>query len=244
MAVSVALWLGLAVSACGADRVPEAAPDSEAVPDSEAARAEATAPAPPPAADDSGRRVVFLGTSLTAGLGLRRPEDRWPETLGRMADSAGLAIHIVNAGRSGDTSTGGLNRLDWILQSGIDVLVIELGANDGLRGQPPAVLEDNLRTIIRRARKANPAVEILLVGMEAPTNLGNEYTTRFRKVFSTVADDLDVALVPFLLEGVAGVPALNQADQIHPTAEGHALIARTVWPYLEPLLRATHEEVA
>jgi acyl-CoA thioesterase-1 len=190
-------------------------------------------------ATTSGPRVVFLGTSLTAGLGLRLPDERWPERLGWMADSASLAFEVVNAGRSGDTSAGGLARLDWILREPVDILVLELGANDGLRGLPIEALEDNLATIIERTREAWPDVRILVAGMEAPTNLGPQYTARFREVFSAVAAEEDVTLVPFLLDGVAGVPELNQADRIHPTAEGHDRMARTVWPYLQPLLAET-----
>jgi acyl-CoA thioesterase-1 len=144
----------------------------------------------------------------------------------------------VNAGRSGDTSAGGLSRLDWALAERVDVMVVELGANDGLRGQPTAALADNLREVVDRTRAAWPEVRVLLVGMEAPTNLGAAYTERFRAVFSQVAEEKSIPLVPFLLDGVAGVPELNQSDRIHPTAEGHARVADTVWPYLEPLLRA------
>ncbi len=200
----------------------------------------AEAPPVPSSANDAtaaAPRVVFLGTSLTAGLGLRMAEDRWPERLGRMADSAGLAVEVVNAGRSGDTSAGGLARLDWAISEPVGLLVIELGANDGLRGQPTEALSDNLSEIVDRTRRRWPDAGILLVGMEAPTNLGVEYTQRFRTVFADVARAKEVALVPFLLDGVAGVPELNQADRIHPTAEGHLRIAQTVWPYFEQLLR-------
>lgn len=185
---------------------------------------------------DAGPRVVFLGTSLTAGLGLRLPSERWPERLDQMADSAGTPIRVVNAGRSGDTSAGGRGRLEWLLRDTVDLLVIELGANDGLRGLPTDDLADNLRAIIDDTRAAWPEAAILMVGMEAPTNLGDEYTRRFRSVFATVAAEREVALVPFLLEGVAGEDHLNQPDRIHPTAEGHDRIAATVWPHLEPLL--------
>lgn len=188
------------------------------------------------ASEPDGPRVVFLGTSLTAGLGLRLPSERWPERLGAMADSAGTPIRVVNAGRSGDTSAGGLGRLEWLLRDTVDLLVIELGANDGLRGLPTDDLADNLRTVIDDTRAAWPEAAVLLVGMEAPTNLGASYTRDFRSVFTSVAADREVPLVPFLLEGVAGEDDLNQADRIHPTAEGHARIAATVWPHLEPLL--------
>ncbi|MEQ9568790.1 MAG: arylesterase [Longimicrobiales bacterium] len=233
----VGLW------ACGPDAPDAATRDGPA--GSPAAPAEA--PAPPAATGASegpGPRVVFLGTSLTAGLGLRRPDQRWPERLDALADSAEAPIRILNAGRSGDTSAGGLARLDWVLQDTVDVLVLELGANDGLRGQSTEALADNLRAIVDRTREAWPEARVLLVGMEAPTNLGAAYTERFRAVFRSVAEERDVPLVPFLLEGVAGVPELNQSDRIHPTAEGHARIARTVWPWLEPLVRDAAAERA
>lgn len=199
----------------------------------------ATRPAPDAAdgATEADRPVVvFVGTSLTAGLGLREPSARYPERLGRLADSAGMPVEIVNAGVSGETSAGGLRRLDWVLDRPLDVLVVELGANDGLRGQDPAALEENLRALVRAARARHPHAAIVLLGMEAPTNLGPEYTRRFREVFPRVASSEGTALVPFLLEDVAGVAAMNQADRIHPTAEGHERMARTVWPVLDSVL--------
>jgi acyl-CoA thioesterase-1 len=180
--------------------------------------------------------VVFVGTSLTAGLGLLREEETFVARLAEMADSAGLAFRAVNAGVSAETSAGGLRRIDWVLREPLDALVLELGANDGLRGQSPAALESNLREIIARTRARYPGVPVLVAGMEAPPNLGPGYTERFRDVFAAVSTVEGVALVPFLLEGVAGVADLNQADGIHPTAEGHLRVARTVWPYLEGIL--------
>lgn len=238
--------LALAVPGCDAASAPGG---GGAVGDS---LASATAPGQdtPPAADAgaaasvTGPRVVFLGTSLTAGLGLRRPAERWPEQLGLRAEAAGIPFRVVNAGRSGDTSAGGVARLDWILGDTVDVLVVELGANDGLRGLPPAEVAANLGTVIDRTRAAWPEARILLVGMEAPTNLGAAYTQAFREVFPAVAAERGVALVPFLLDGVAGVDSLNQADGIHPTAAGHARIAETVWPALEPLVRAAATDAA
>jgi acyl-CoA thioesterase-1 len=185
--------------------------------------------------------VVFLGTSLTAGLGLLRPEDTYVARLAALADSAGLPFEAVNAGVSGDTSAGGLRRLDWVLREPVDVLVVELGANDGLRGQDPEATAGNLRAILDRTRARYPAADVVLVGMEAPPNLGPDYTARFRAIFPTVAAEAGGTLVPFLLEGVAGVPELNQDDGIHPTAEGHRMMAQTVWPALEPILRSLAE---
>lgn len=181
--------------------------------------------------------VVFLGTSLTAGLGLEGEEESWVAHVEQIGDSVGLPLRAVNAGVSGETSAGGLRRLDWALREPFDVLVVELGANDGLRGQDPSALEANLREIIGKTRARYPDAAIVLAGMEAPPNLGPIYTSAFRAVFPRVAESEDVALIPFLLDGVAGVPELNQSDRIHPTAEGHRRIAHVAWPVLEQVLR-------
>jgi len=185
--------------------------------------------------------IVFLGTSLTAGLGLLRDEDTYISRVAELADSAGTPIRVVNAGVSGETSAGGLRRLDWVLREPLDVLVLELGANDGLRGQDPTALADNLTEIIRRTRTRYPKARVVIAGMEAPPNMGAGYTDAFRAIFSTVAQQEAVTLIPFLLEGVAGVPELNQEDRIHPTAEGHRIVARNVWPVLEALLAEMEE---
>lgn len=191
-----------------------------------------------------GPRVVFLGTSLTAGFGLTDPDDRFTDRLQALADSAGLPARMINMGVSGETSAAGLRRVGWVLEDTVDVLVLELGANDGLRGQDTGALEDNLQAIIDSTRAYWPNASIVLVGMEAPPNLGERYTRRFREVFPRLAREEDAALVPFLLEGVAGDASLNQDDRIHPNAEGHRLIARTLWPVLEPLLREAARERA
>jgi len=183
-------------------------------------------------------RVVFLGTSLTAGYGLEDPQSQsWVGRIGALADSAGLDVEVVNAGSSGDTSTGGLGRLDWILRRPLGLLVVELGANDGMRGQDTGVLADNLTTIVRETRQAYPDAQVALVAMEAPRNMGPEYVERFRLVFSTVARETGAALVPFPLEEVAGRPELNLPDGIHPTPAGHDVLARSAWPHLLPLLQ-------
>ena len=189
------------------------------------------------AATRSGPRVVFVGTSLTAGLGLSTPDEAYPARLQALADSAGVAARMVNVGVSGETSAGGLRRIGWVVSDTVDVLVLELGANDGLRGQDPDVLARNLEAIIDTTRAHWPDAEIVLVGMQAPPNLGVRYTSAFHEVFPRVAEDRRTALVPFLLEGVGGERALNQGDGIHPTAEGHEILARNVWPVLEPVLR-------
>jgi acyl-CoA thioesterase-1 len=191
---------------------------------------------PPEVPSEDRPVVVFLGTSLTAGFGLPREEDTYVSRLEELADSAGIPFRAVNAGVSGETSAGGLRRLDWALREPLDVLFLELGANDGLRGQDPFALEENLTEIIRKTRARYPDVRVIVAGMEAPPNLGPLYTGVFREVFARVAESERVELVPFLLEGVAGVPDLNQPDRIHPTAKGHAVVAGVAWPVLERVL--------
>lgn len=183
-------------------------------------------------------RVVFLGTSLTAGYGLDDPaRQAWVSRIDALADSSGLPVEAVNAGSSGDTSSGGLRRLEWILQEPLDLLVVELGANDGLRGQDVTALADNLRAIVNRTRAAYPEARVALVAMEAPRNMGPDYVERFRRVFPEVARETGSTLVPFPLDSVAGRPELNLPDGIHPTPRGHQVMARAMWPHLLPLLR-------
>jgi acyl-CoA thioesterase-1 len=180
-------------------------------------------------------RLVCLGTSLTAGFGLD-PEQAWPAVLQEKVDQAGLRYRVVNAGVSGETSAGARRRIDWLLREPAAVLVLETGANDGLRGQEPEATRANLRAILDRARRQSPPPRLVIAGMQAPPNLGASYTQRFRAVFPEVAKEYGAGYVPFLLEGVAGVPRLNQADGIHPTPEGQRLVAENVWRALKPLL--------
>ena len=180
-------------------------------------------------------RVVILGDSLTAGLGL--PANlAYPALLQRRIDGAGLNYEVVNAGVSGDTTAGGLRRLDWALSDDVRVLVVALGANDGLRGLPVGEVRRNLSTIVARAR--DRGVQVLLAGMEAPPNVGREYTDAFREVYREVARREDVPLIPFLLVGVAGESGLNQPDGIHPNPAGAERLAETVWRALEPMLNS------
>lgn len=190
----------------------------------------------PPAANATpGRaRVVLLGTSLTAGLGLD-PERAYPTLLQRKADSAGFRVDIVNAGLSGETSAGALRRASWVLDQPAAAVVLEVGANDGLRGVNPDSTYANLIALIAEIRRSQPGAKVLLVQMEAPTNLGRDYTTRFRQAYARVAREAGVPLLPFLLEGVAGVPRLNQGDGIHPNAEGSRLVANTMWDALRDI---------
>jgi acyl-CoA thioesterase-1 len=195
----------------------------------------ATSPVPPArAAVAQVPRVVVLGDSLTAGLGLD-PGDAYPALLQRKLKDHGYSYAVINAGVSGDTSADGLRRVDWAFDGNVQVLILALGGNDGLRGLPPAQMEENLQRIIDRARQRGIAV--LLVGMEAPPNFGDRYTAEFRAVFKDLAATNHVAFIPFLLDGVAGVDSLNQADRLHPTARGAAKIADTVWPTLEKMIQ-------
>ena len=179
--------------------------------------------------------LVALGDSLTAGLGVP-PEEAWPALVQARLRQEGYAFRVVNAGVSGDTTAGGLRRVDWVLRSRPAVVVVALGANDGLRGQPVAAMRANLTAIVERLRAAG--ARVLLAGMEVPSNYGAEYTRAFRGVFPAVARQTGAALMPFLLDGVATDARLNQADGIHPNAAGHRIIAERVWPHLVPLLRA------
>lgn len=222
--------VAVSFAACGPPETSSAADDSSV----DSSVVVASAEEVPGAA---GPVVVFLGTSLTAGFGLSRDEDTYVSRLVELADSAGVPFRAVNAGVSGETSAGGLRRLDWALREPLDVLFVELGANDGLRGQDPAALEANLTQIVRRARARYPGITLVLAGMEAPPNLGPLYTQAFREVFPRVATTEGTELIPFLLDGVAGMPELNQSDRIHPTAEGHRIVAAVAWPVLEDVLR-------
>jgi len=176
--------------------------------------------------------IVALGDSLTAGLGVG-VEEAYPALLEARLRREGFDYRVVNAGVRGDTSAGGLRRLDWALKLKPQVLIVALGANDGLRGQPPAALRANLTQIVERARGAG--ARVLLAGMRVPPNYGDEYARAFAAVYASVARATGVPLAPFLLDGVAGDPRLNQADGIHPTAEGHRVIAERLWPHLRPL---------
>ena len=214
------MLIGLTLAAAcgrGAPRPDVADPGTPARPENQ--------PRPPAAA-----KVVFLGDSLTAGYGLDAGE-AYPSLVQQRLRGSGSGAEVVNAGVSGDTSAGGWRRLDWSLEGDVRVLVVALGANDALRGLSTDELRRNLAGIIERARERN--VTVVLAGMEAPPNLGAAYTAAFRQVYRDLASTYGVALIPFLLEGVAGDPALNQADGIHPNARGARRIADTVWPYVE-----------
>ena len=189
-----------------------------------------TAAAPTP------RNILFLGDSITAGYGLE-PAQAYPALIQNKIDAKRWPFKVINAGQSGDTTAGGLSRMDWLLRSPIDVLVLELGGNDGLRGLPAATTRKNLQAIIDRAREKYPDAKIVLAGMRVPPNMGRDYAKQFDAIFADIAKKNKAALVPFVLEGVGGVAALNLPDGIHPTAKGHEIVAANVWKVLEPILR-------
>jgi acyl-CoA thioesterase-1 len=219
----------LAAISCGGSQAPGkpavSDPPAQPLPNASSAPAEAAAPTAP--------KIVALGDSLTDGLGLPR-EQAYPEVLHRKLQDAGIDLDVVNAGVSGDTSADGLRRAGWALEGDVRLLIVALGANDGLRGLPPAQMKANLQSIIHRARQRG--VPVLLVGMEAPPNYGEQYAAAFRQVFHDLARENKVAFVPFLLEGVAGMPDLNQPDGIHPTSAGAARIAEHLWPAVKSMV--------
>ncbi|MEX0907209.1 MAG: arylesterase [Gemmatimonadota bacterium] len=222
----------LALTACRQDRAADAGALSGASDTIDAPPA--SVPAAPGRPDHV---VLFIGTSITAGYGIGE-EFAYPAVIQQMIDSAGLPYRVSNAGVSGETSAGGLRRIDWALQQPIDVLVVELGANDGLRGLPVADMRADLDSLLSRARARYPDVRIVLLGMEAPPNLGEAYTTAFRSVFPELAARHDAALVPFVLDSVVADRSLNIEDGVHPNPAGHRIIARNVWRALGPVLRA------
>ena len=183
------------------------------------------------------KTIVFFGDSLTAGYGLDDPQsDAFPGQIQVKVEAAGLPYRVVNAGLSGETTAGGVRRVDWILRQPVDIFVLALGANDGLRGIEPAVSRANLQKIIDRVREKNPAVKLILSGMMMPVSMGADYARDFAEIFPQLAEKNQIAFVPFLLAGVGGSAELNQADQIHPTAAGQAILAENVWTVLRPLL--------
>ena len=180
--------------------------------------------------------VLFVGTSLTAGLGLS-PDSAYPQLIQQKIDDARLPFDVVNAGVSGETTAGLLRRLDWLMRGDFDVVLVESGANDGLRGTPVAAVRKNLADIISRIRTAHPSSRVMLVQMEAPPNLGPQYTTAFHALYGDIASENGITLVPFLLQGVAGNRELNQADGLHPNQRGEHMVAENVWRSLEPVLQ-------
>jgi acyl-CoA thioesterase-1 len=184
---------------------------------------------------DARRTILFLGTSLTAGLGLD-PDSAYPQRIQRKIDAAGLPYQVVNAGVSGETSAGLLRRLDWVLKRPADVVVVETGANDGLRGLPITATSSTIGSVLDRIKRDRPAAKLLLVQMEAPPNMGPDYTRAFHTMFPALATEHGATLLPFLLDSVAGRPSLNQSDGIHPNNTGEAIVASNLWRALQPVL--------
>lgn len=232
--VVIGLVLGALLAACNAGKS-----GAGATTDGGVARSGSASPASPAtpvaAGGDSVGRVLFLGTSLTAGLGLE-PDSAYPQRIQRKITGAGLRYEVVNAGVSGETSAGLLQRLDWVLQQPATVIVVETGANDGLRGQAVDGTRRTIGQILDRIRKDRPAARVVLAQMEAPTNFGSQYTAAFHAMYPALAREKGVTLLPFLLDGVAGRPQLNQADGVHPNDIGERIVAENVWRGLRPVL--------
>lgn len=184
---------------------------------------------------DNSKVILCFGNSLTAGLGLETSE-AFPALIQNKVDSLGYDYKVVNAGLSGETTASGKNRIDWVLKQNVDIFILELGANDGLRGIPLHETRQNLQDIINTVKTKNPNAKIIIAGMQIPPNMGQEYTSEFKNIFPELAEKNDIALIPFLLDGVAGNPDLNQSDGIHPTAEGYKIVSNNVWEVLERVL--------
>ena len=188
-------------------------------------------------ADESPRTILFYGDSLTAGYGMDDPTiTAFPALIQNKIDEAGLDYRVVNAGLSGETSSGGLRRINWVMRQPVDIFVLELGGNDGLRGLPLELLRDNLQVILDRVRTKNPEVQLIIAGMRMPPSMG-EYAANFDALYAPLAAENDATLIPFLLEGVGGAPALNLPDGIHPNPAGHSIVADNVWTVLQDLLQ-------
>lgn len=224
----ILIGVAIAVLAACADRAGEKPPGREAKP-------EARRPADPSPAADERPAILILGTSLTAGYGLD-PDSAYPALLQRLVDSAGLEFEVVNAGVSGESSAGAVRRIDWVLRAEPAILVIETGANDMLRGQDPDSIRANIQAMIDRVRAQSPGTTIVLTAMEAMPNLGADYARRFRAIYPALARANGVPLIPFILDGVAGIDTLNQDDGIHPNPAGARIVARNLWRGIEPLL--------
>jgi len=188
-----------------------------------------------PGETDTEITVLLFGDSLTAAYGLA-PEQGFAGQIQEKAERLSPVVHTLVAGVSGETTAGGVRRIGWLLRREVDVMVLALGGNDGLRGIDPESTRENLQSIIDRVRAANPRARVIVAGMEAPPNMGTDYTSRFRRIFAEVAAANDAALIPFLLEGVAAEPELNLLDGIHPNVEGHKIVAENVWHVLRPIL--------
>lgn len=219
------VWLTGLLAACNSAEKPEQSAQQPA----QSATSTQSAPA------TKQKTILFFGNSLSAGYGLD-PGQAFPALIGKRLDSLRYNYKVINAGLSGETTAGGRSRISWVLRQPVDLFVLELGGNDGLRGIPLDATRRNLQAIIDTVRKKSPQARIVLAGMQIPPNMGPQYTADFRKIYPELAQKNNALLIPFLLEGVGGVPRLNQSDGIHPTAEGHKIVTETVWKVLKPEL--------
>jgi acyl-CoA thioesterase-1 len=220
----IALFLGLLIAGCGQNK-PNPADNQQAATNTTGQ------------SKTSAKNILFFGDSLTARYGLDDPSEAFPGDVQTKIDSAKLQYTVINAGVSGETTAGGKSRIDWILKQNVDVFVLELGANDGLRGIPITETTANLQAIVDKVKAKYPQAKLVLLGMMVPPNMGNDYASKFKAIFPQIASKNNMALVPFLLQGVAGIPLLNQADGIHPTAQGAKIVAGNVWQVLKPVLQ-------
>jgi len=182
------------------------------------------------------KTILCFGDSITAGYGLDNLEEAYPGVLQSRVDSLGLGYQVINSGVSGETTAGGRSRVDWVLNQPVDIFLLELGGNDGLRGIPLSETRANLQAIIDKVQSKYPESTMVLAGMEIPPNMGQEYTAQFRAVFAELAKANELIFIPFILKDVGGIQDLNQADGIHPTAEGHKIVANTVWKAIKPVI--------
>lgn len=218
----------IVITSCGNDTKSKARIDS-----SENATTETETPE-----KSTNKTILFFGDSITAGYGLDDTNDAFPGIIQAKIDSLGLNYQVINSGVSGETSAGGRSRIEWILNQDIDIFVLELGANDGLRGVPISETKANLQAIIDAVKAKSPDIKIVLAGMQLPPNMGAEYTSQFKAIFPDLASKNELAFIPFILEGVGGKKELNQNDGIHPTANGHKIVAGNVWEVLLPVIKA------
>jgi acyl-CoA thioesterase I len=182
------------------------------------------------------KSILFFGDSISAGYGLE-PQQAFPAIIQHKIDSLGLNYEVINGGLSGETSAGGLRRINWVLQRDIDIMILELGGNDGLRGIDLSSTKGNLQQIIDRAKAKNPEMEIIIAGMQVPPNLGTDYTKKFQELYPELAEENNIPLIPLILDEVGGRDEFMQPDQIHPNAEGHKVVAETIWEILYPILK-------
>lgn len=218
--------LAMLVVSCGNDNNKQNAKEAEDTTVEETQESETT----------TNNTILFFGDSITAGYGLETTDDAYPAVIQEKLDSLDLNYTIVNSGVSGETSAGGRSRIDWILNQDIEIFLLELGANDGLRGVPLSETRNNLQAIMTAVKQKDSNTKIILAGMELPPNMGQDYTSEFRTMYAELAEKNDVVFIPFILKDVGGIAELNQSDGIHPTVEGHKIIANTVWNYLKPIL--------